>query len=195
MDNAQNSVLDFWFRELTPQDWFGAGETFDPIVRRRFGRLHEEAAAGTLDWWAATPLGRLALILLLDQFSRHIHRGAPLAFAQDPKAQDLTLDGIAQTMDLQLAFSQRHFFYMPLMHAEDARLQRASIAQFTKLKEFAEQALEYAQGHSAQIERFGRFPARNIALSRPSSPDEEAFLAQAEDKAADSAGDTLDSRP
>lgn len=125
MDNAQSSVLDFWFRELTPQDWFGAGEKFDPIVRRRFGMLHEEAAEGALDGWAATPLGRLALIIVLDQFSRHIHRGTPLAFAQDPKAQDLALDGIAQAMDLQLAFSQRHFFYMPLMHAEDARLQRA----------------------------------------------------------------------
>ncbi len=176
MDHQQAEVLDFWFRELGPQDWFGAGEKLDPIVRSRFGHLHVQAASGALDGWAQTPLGRLALIIVLDQFSRHIHRGTAYAFAADAKAQQLTLDGLATREDENLAFGQRHFFYMPLMHAESHELQQISLDRFAALKDFADDLLKFAQDHSDEVRRFGRFPLRNAALGRPSSVDEAMFL-------------------
>jgi uncharacterized protein (DUF924 family) len=179
MSNPQALVLDFWFRELGPQDWFGAGERLDPIVTERFAPLHQQAMAGDLDDWAQTPLGRLALIIVLDQFSRHIHRGTALAFAADAKAQALTLAGLAAQEDEQLTFSQRHFYYMPLMHAESAELQHLSLDRFAALKGFAENLLHFAEGHSEEIARFGRFPLRNAALGRTSSEEEAAFLQNA----------------
>ena len=180
MDKQQTEVLDFWFRELGPPDWFGAGERLDPVVRSRFGALHEQAIGGVLDDWAQTPLGRLALILVLDQFSRHIHRGTAQAFAADAKAQQLTLAGLAAREDEQLAFGQRHFFYMPLMHAESAELQQLCLDRFAALNAFAENLLHFAQGHSEEIARFGRFPLRNAALGRASSAEEAVFLATAQ---------------
>lgn len=176
MADQPGAVLDFWFRELGPQDWFGAGERLDPIIRNRFGDLHAQAMAGTLDGWAQTPLGRLALIIVLDQFSRHIHRGTAQAFAADAKAQQLTLAALAAQEDEQLAFGQRHFLYMPLMHAENQELQSLSLDRFTALKAFAENLLQFAAGHSDEIRHFGRFPQRNAALDRISSGEETAFL-------------------
>ena len=182
MDDRQREVLDFWFRELTPRDWFAAGEALDPIVRDRFGDLHERAACGDLDRWQDTALGRLALIIVLDQFSRHIHRDTARAFAQDRKAQQLALDGIEAGVDEDLSFAHRHFFYMPLMHAEDPALQERSLERFTALKVFAEDILAFAQTHSDEIARFGRFPYRNSALSRSSSQAESTFLDARNDK-------------
>jgi uncharacterized protein (DUF924 family) len=176
MDIQQSAVLDFWFRELGPQDWFGAGERLDTIVRRRFGDLHEHAVSGALDGWAQTPLGRLALIIVLDQFSRHIHRGTARAFAADAKAQELTLEALAAHEDEHLAFGQRHFLYMPLMHAESPALQQRSLDRFAALQAFAADLLQFAQSHSDEVQRFGRFPQRNAALGRVSSIEEAAFL-------------------
>jgi uncharacterized protein (DUF924 family) len=180
MNEQQAEVLDFWFRELGPQDWFGAGERLDPVVRERFGTLHQQAVAGVFDGWAQHPLGRLALIIVLDQFSRHIHRGTAMAFAADSKAQQLTLAGLAAREDERLAFSQRHFFYMPLMHAEDEQLQQLSLDRFAALKAFAENLLQFAQGHSDEIARYSRFPLRNAALGRQSCAEELAFLETAQ---------------
>ncbi len=177
-DPDQANVLDFWFRELTPADWFGAGERLDPLVRERFGMLHRRAAEGELDGWSAQPLGRLALILILDQFSRHIHRGTAEAFASDRRAQQLAVGGIEAGMDEQLAFAQRHFFYMPLMHAEDPALQRMSLERFGQLARLAEQLVGFARAHSGEIDRFGRFPGRNAALGRPDTSEEVEFLRQ-----------------
>ncbi len=179
IDRQQAAVLDFWFRELGPPDWFGAGERLDPIVRDRFAALHAQAMSGALDSWAQTPLGRLALIIVLDQFSRHIHRGTAEAFAADTKAQHLTLDGLAAQEDEHLTFAQRHFFYMPLMHAESQELQKLSLERFAALRDFAEDLVQFAQGHSDEIQRFGRFPLRNGALGRVSSAEETAFQATA----------------
>jgi uncharacterized protein (DUF924 family) len=176
MEKQQAAVLDFWFRELGPPDWFGAGEKLDPIVRSRFGDLHEQAVSGALDDWSQTPLGRLSLIIVLDQFSRHIHRGNALAFAADAKAQQLTLEGLSAREDEHLAFAQRHFLYMPLMHAESQELQRLCLDRFATLKAFAEDLFQFAQGHSDEIQRFGRFPLRNAALGRASSAAEATFL-------------------
>ncbi|ESQ76102.1 DUF924 family protein [Asticcacaulis sp. AC402] len=177
MTNEQTSVIDFWFRHLTPDDWFRGGADLDDEVRRRFGDLLAAARQGQYDDWAQTPRGRLALILVLDQFSRHIHRGSPESYAVDDKAQELALDGIAREMDKVLTFAERHFFYMPLMHAEDATLQRLCVAQFTALKAGADELLAFATGHCAIVEQFGRFPHRNSVLDRDSTPEETAYLA------------------
>ncbi|KMS59792.1 membrane protein [Novosphingobium barchaimii LL02] len=176
MNDPQDEVLNFWFRELTPQDWFKGGEALDALVRGRFADLHRQAGAGMLDDWAATPLGRLGLILLLDQFSRHIHRDTAAAFETDVRAQQLAVEGMAMGMDEKLAFGQRQFFYMPLMHAEDPQLQAMSIERFTALRDFAQDVLQFAQGHKGEIDRFGRFPHRNEALARTSSEGERAFI-------------------
>ena len=181
MDMRQDEILDFWFRELTPEQWFQDGEQLDSTIAARFGELHEEAVSGRLESWAATPLGRLALILVLDQFSRNIHRGTARAFETDAKAQQLTLDGIAAGMDEKLAFAQRQFFYMPLMHAEDPVLQAKSIERFTALKAYAEMTLKFAESHRAEVERFGRFPHRNEAIGRASSAEERDHIAATAD--------------
>lgn len=175
-------VLDFWFRELTPRQWFGGGAELDVMVRQRFAPLLSQAKRNECDDWAETPRGRLALIVLLDQFSRHIHRNTPDAFAQDAKAQQLCLDGIEAGVDQQLTSAERHFFYMPLMHAERLELQALGIEKFTALRNEAEAILGFALGHSSIVERFGRFPHRNATLGRVSTTQEEAFLASGENR-------------
>jgi uncharacterized protein (DUF924 family) len=178
MDAEQARVLDFWFRELTPADWFGAAESLDPIVESRFGGLHRQAFEGGLEDWAESPLGRLALIIVLDQFSRHIFRGSADAFASDGRAQKLAVDGVEQGIDEQLSFAQRHFFYMPLMHAEDPALQRLSVECFARLQTFADQLLGFAKSHQEEVQRFGRFPHRNAALGRGDTDAESAFMSE-----------------
>ncbi|HEY2178711.1 MAG TPA: DUF924 family protein [Caulobacteraceae bacterium] len=168
-------VLDFWFKELAPRQWFAGGVKLDEAVRARFGGLVEAAREGALDGWAANPRGRLALILVLDQFSRHVHRSGPLAFAGDARAQALAVEGIGEGADETLADEERRFLYMPLMHAEDAELQALSVEKFATTGDTS--ALSFARRHRATIERFGRFPHRNAAIGRPSTAEEEAFLA------------------
>lgn len=189
------SVLEFWFGTCDPDGaidptrremWFKSGAQHDDEIRSRFGGLHERASRGALDAWAATARGRLALIVILDQFSRHIHRGMAQAFAQDPAAQELTIAGIDDGIDRELAPVQRSFFYLPLEHAEDRALQARSVECYERLaatvadrwlKDY-ESFLDYARRHRDVIERFGRFPHRNAALGRASTPEEIAFLEQ-----------------
>jgi len=137
---------------------------------------------GALDHWASSVRGRLALIILLDQFPRHCFRGLPDAYTSDTKAQTLAADGIAAGMDEQLNFAERQFFYMPLMHAEDRDLQALSLERFEALLEAAEEVVGFASGHRRLVYRFGRFPHRNRILGRASSPEEEAFLASDDTK-------------
>jgi uncharacterized protein (DUF924 family) len=169
-------VLNFWFRELTPRQWFGGGTELDVMVRQRFTDLLQKAKQNECDDWAETARGRLALIILLDQFSRHIYRNTPDAFAQDAKAQQLCLDGIESGQDKQLTSAERHFFYMPLMHAESVELQKLSVEKFTALRNEAEAILGFAKGHQSMVERFGRFPHRNETLGRASTEAERSFL-------------------
>ena len=177
MNTQQTDVIDFWFRELTPAQWFqGDDPSLDDLIRRRFRDLLAQARNGGLDDWADSPRGRLALIIVLDQFSRNIHRGSGESFAGDPKAQGLTLDGIASGLDKSLTFSERQFFYMPLMHAEDRALQDQCVALFEGLKQEAVGLLGFATGHAAIVARFGRFPHRNDILGRASTPEEAAFI-------------------
>jgi uncharacterized protein (DUF924 family) len=169
-------ILDFWFRELTPRQWFAANAKLDQAIGRRFGACVDAALRGDLEAWAKTPRGRLALILVLDQFPRNIHRGTPGAFAGDAMAQALVLAGLATGMDKPLNLAERHFFYMPLMHAEDKNLQALSLEMFAAIQREANSVVGYARDHAATIERFGRFPSRNQALGRPSTAEELAFL-------------------
>ena len=189
-------VLEFWFGACGPdgaldrlrqQMWFSDGRQHDPAIRKRFGKLHRRAARGELDAeWTATPFGRIALIIVLDQFSRHIHRGTAAAFAQDPAAQRLAMAGVERGVDCELIPAQRAFFYLPFEHAEDLKLQRAGVRLFERLakevapawrKEYASFA-DYTGLHRDIVERFGRFPHRNKILGRASTPEEIEFLKQ-----------------
>lgn len=189
-------VLDFWFgpgwRDGEVEEdadreamWWQGAPAVDERIRARFTERHGQAFAGGLDHWAATPAGRLALILVLDQFSRQIHRDQPDAFAGDAPARRFCLEGLERGDDQALGPLQRLFFYMPLEHAEDFALQARSVALFETLLEAApaDQAarfrryLDFAVSHQAVVDRFGRFPHRNAVLGRESSPAERDFLA------------------
>lgn len=166
--------------------WFSRDSTLDDRIRARFGAAVEDARAGRLDAWRHTPRGWLALLILLDQFPRNIHRGTPAAFASDAKAQTVALDGIAREYDRQLDPVERVFAYLPLEHAEDIALQDRSVQAFSQLRAEAPPELadtfavfhEYAVQHRDVIAQFGRFPHRNDVLDRASSEAEQHYLAQ-----------------
>ena len=169
-------VLDFWFRDLTPAQWFEGGAAIDTAIRDKFGESVEQALAGTLDHWAENPRGRLALVILIDQFTRNVFRGEARAFSGDVKAQKLVVAGIDAGDDKALTLSERQFFYMPLMHAEDMALQDRSVALFARLAEEAAGIHAFARGHRTVVLRFGRFPMRNAALGRADADAERTYL-------------------
>ncbi|MGH8326511.1 MAG: DUF924 family protein, partial [Steroidobacteraceae bacterium] len=188
----------FWFGRLPlkPEGaparlalWFGTREEeerTDELVRSRFGDLVERAAAGGLAAWADSPRRRLSLILLLDQFPRHVHRGTERAFAMDREALALTLSGMQSAADGALTPVERIFFYMPLQHAELRDAQEESVAAYRRLlneapdelKALFASSLESAELHRAIVARFGRFPHRNRVLGRSNSPEEEEYLCE-----------------
>jgi len=178
-----DDVLAFWFG-LPPAKWWAKDDAFDADLRARFGETLEAGWRGELDDWKDTPRGRLALVIVFDQFSRNIHRGTMKMFRCDQRALALTTQGLARGDDAKLEPMERYFLLMPLMHAEDASLQRRSVEEFEKLRASAPEALAksfddavtYARRHAEIVERFGRFPHRNAILGRPSRPEEEAFL-------------------
>jgi len=186
MSVAAHEVLDFWFAETSAAHWFGADAAFDAQIRERFGSTVDAAADGRLDHWVVNPPGWLALLILQDQFPRNLHRGDPRAWAHDASAQRVALSGIARGDDQQLPPLQRVFAYLPLEHAEDMALQRQSVALFEALcaevpppqRERFGAFLDYARRHHDVIARFGRFPHRNAALGRASTPEEMIHLAQ-----------------
>jgi uncharacterized protein (DUF924 family) len=191
-------VLEFWFGTDPLADlpgrlpfWFGRKDEPESLrhqrdsdLTNRFRPLVEAAASGAMDHWASSPHRRLALILLLDQFPRQVYRDQAQAFAQDAKALALTLDGLQGGADAALAPIERVFFYLPMEHAESVAMQEESVAAFRRLLTEAPAAqhklfegiLQFALNHQAVIQRFGRFPQRNEALGRNSSPAERAYL-------------------
>jgi uncharacterized protein (DUF924 family) len=183
---AAQEVLDFWFAPAHVGRWFVSDAGFDAQLRERFGDTAQAAADGVLDDWSDTPSGWLALLIALDQFPRNLHRGDARAWAQDVKAQRVALSGIARACDQSLPPLQRVFAYMPLEHAEDSALQERSVALFERLCAEAppEQRaqfgdfVDYARRHRDVIKRFGRFPHRNAALGRTSTPQESSYQAQ-----------------
>lgn len=169
-------VLHFWFDQSTPQQWFAKDAAFDAAIRARFGALHARAAQAELWHWRGDAAGRLAEILVLDQFSRNLHRGAAAAFAQDGMALVLAQEAVARGLDAGLSTDQRAFLYLPYMHSESLAVQQESLRLFTALGHPVN--LDFAQRHAAIIARFGRYPHRNAALGRASSAEEAAFLLQ-----------------
>ena len=190
---AAAQVLHFWLGDDPLADWpephrgdlwFKGGAEVDANIRAQFGPLVDDAMAGGLTDWEAQPLARLALILLLDQFSRNMYRGQARAFAGDARAQALTQRTLDAGDDLALPRAGRMFVYMPLMHAETLAQQNACVACFERLhagatgalKDILANNLQYAVLHRDIVARFGRFPHRNAVLGRQSTPEEAEFL-------------------
>jgi uncharacterized protein (DUF924 family) len=171
-------VLRFWFSSGSRTRWFEKDSAFDADIRARFAAAAAQAMAGELDHWAETPDGSLALILLLDQFPRNIHRGLPQAFAGDARARQVADAALARGYDRAMPAERRLFFYLPFEHSEDLPDQVRSLRLFEALGN--EEQLDYAVRHHVIIERFGRFPHRNAVLGRASTPAELAFLTEPE---------------
>jgi uncharacterized protein (DUF924 family) len=179
-------VLDFWFDPSTEALWYARDSMFDARIREHFGDALDAATRGHLDDWAASPQGWLALLIVLDQFSRNIYRDDARAWVMDHKAQGLALAGISRGDDRRLPPLQRLFAYMPLEHAEDLSLQCRCVDLFEQLVSQVsapkrgrfEDFLAYARRHHELIERFGRFPHRNALLGRASTSAEQDYLAR-----------------
>lgn len=166
-------LLDFWW-SAGPGKWFRRDDDFDRDCRERFAELAESAARGELEAWKATPHGCLALILLLDQIPRNVHRESARAFATDGEALATAEHAIAQRFPSAYPPGARIFFYMPFMHAEDLDTQRRGVDLFRILGEH--DSFHYALIHLDVISRFGRFPHRNAVLGRETTPEERAYL-------------------
>jgi uncharacterized protein (DUF924 family) len=173
--NAQH-ILQFWFEELTPKHHFAKDAALDASIATRFGTTLEAAARCELWAWRSTAEGRLAEIVVLDQFSRNVYRDTPRAFAQDALALVLAQELVASGQDQSLTTTQRAFAYMPYMHSESALVHTASVALFAQPG--LDNNLDFAQRHKAIVDRFGRYPHRNAILGRTSTPEELAFLQQ-----------------
>lgn len=186
-------ILSFWFKEhelTAPQidgrmdTWFGEDPVFDQEIERGFARDVEDASTGAIDYWAHQPRGRLALIILLDQFRRNIYRGTAEAFAKDKVALKLCVEGAMEKKDKGLTPIQRVFFYMPLQHAESRKVQAKSVEIFQRLakavsptyRETFETVAHFAELHHDIIQQFGRFPHRNKVLGRKNTPEEDEYL-------------------
>ena len=189
-----DAILAFWFMERTlsaPQidsrmdSWFGEDHVFDHEVLTEFSDDVERASEGQLDHWAHEPRGRLALILLLDQFRRNVYRNTADAFAKDRAALKLCVEGAMEKMDKELSPIQRVFFYMPLQHAESRSVQKKSRDVYGRLcgtvspthKATFETIFHFAELHADIVEQFGRFPHRNKVMERENTTEENEYLA------------------
>ena len=195
MENMRDELLAFWFGD-DPDDsataaakaelWWGHSPATDEVLQERFGAAASAAAAGVLDHWTGSPRGRLALILLVDQLPRAIHRDTPEAFAQDDTARKTAAQGLESGADRLLRPIERLFFYLPFEHSEDLEDQDRSVELFRELALSVPEEqrptfagfVDYANRHREVIDRFGRFPHRNRILGRESTAEEIAFLKQ-----------------
>jgi uncharacterized protein (DUF924 family) len=175
--SAYREIIAFWFDEIDPKAWWAADPAFDAMVRERHGDILARAAKAELHQWRREPEGRLAEIVVLDQFSRNIHRNTPLAFAQDPLALALAQEAIAAGAAPGLEPRKRTFLYMPFMHSESKAIHQWAEALFRE-SGIDEDNLKYELMHKAIIDRFGRYPHRNEILGRVSSAEEVDFLRQ-----------------
>lgn len=166
-------IVEFW-QKAGPDRWFEKDVAFDEEVRRRFLTTHEAAAAGKLAVWENSAQGALALLILLDQFSRNMFRGETRAFAADPLALSITARAIMRGFDAQVPSELRQFFYLPFVHSEILNDQEHALALYRAAGDA--DGLKWAQVHVDIIRRFGRFPHRNKVLGRSTTPEEQAFL-------------------
>ena len=171
-----SDIIQFWYAEIPPRNWFIKDATFDTMLKRRFGEIHQQAAAGELSHWRKTPLGQLAEIIVLDQFSRNLCRDSPAAFACDGQALVLAQTAIASGADLALLPKQKAFMYMPFMHSESALIHQQAMQLFKQPD--LEDNYKFELKHKVIIDQFGRYPHRNAILDRPSSVAELNFLSQ-----------------
>jgi uncharacterized protein (DUF924 family) len=187
-------ILSYWFPpgyDADPETfrqqvlrWFQGGPEVGQEITKLFAPLLEQARRGELDWWANTPRGRLALIIVLDQFSRNIYRGSPLSYSQDEKALKLAIEGIELGMDRELKPVERNFFWLPLGHSEEIALHERSVKHAEEeavnapdhLRVMAEFGVSQARAARSVIARFGRHPHRNEILGRTSTPEELEYL-------------------
>ena len=191
-------ILTFWFgrveQTVVPSEhrarvWFGEDKKIDAEVKARFGLVLDDAIAGRLADWEETPRGQLALIIVLDQFSRQIYRGTPQAFLQDEKALSVCLKGLREEADHSLSLIERVFYYFPLLHSEKLGHQEQSVRSYSTLVDLAfsetrvifESFYKFANHHYSLIKRFGRFPQRNTTLERKSTTPEVEYLKEVEE--------------
>lgn len=191
--NRIEEILNYWFghveETILPSShrteiWFGGKKEIDDEIKEKFHEDYKKAINGEYAEWEQEPRGTLALIILHDQFSRHIYRNTPLAYAQDQRALDLCLQGIQKEYDHSFSLIERVFFYFPLMHTENLEMQATGVRAFQILVNLAfpetrgiyENFLNYAIKHYETIKRFSRFPERNIILGRPSTAEEIEYL-------------------
>lgn len=171
-----SDVLNFWFYELSANDWFVKSGSVDNTIRDRFADLHRAACQCELYFWRSNAEGRLAEIIVLDQFSRNLHRDSPQAFCADPLALGLAQEAVAQGFDKSLTVQQRAFLYMPYMHSESLSIHEQAVTLFDQPG--LEESLDFEHKHKVIIERFGRYPHRNATLGRKSTKAEREFLQQ-----------------
>jgi len=175
-ESKYEQVLSFWFQEIEPEQWWKKDEHFDQIIKERFGELHAQAVKGELFSWRRHIRGRLAEIIILDQFSRNIFRDKPESFAFDGMALVLAQEAVATGKCNELTPVERSFLYMPYMHSESLVIHENAV------KLFADNGIEsnyqFELQHKVIIERFGRYPHRNAILGRESTEEELTFLQQ-----------------
>ncbi|OGT25998.1 MAG: hypothetical protein A3I77_03030 [Gammaproteobacteria bacterium RIFCSPLOWO2_02_FULL_42_14] len=195
--HSYEDILKFWFgrveQTIVPTEhrariWFGEDKAVDEEIKWRFKSDLAAAIAGELVEWEATPRGQLALIIILDQFSRHIYRTSEKAFAQDAKALNVCLNGLRHESDHHLSLIERVFYYFPLLHSEKLNYQELSIQSYRTLEDLAfaetrvifDSFLKFANHHFSIIQKFGRFPQRNQWLHRESTAAEKIFIQEIE---------------
>ncbi len=171
---SHEEVLKFWFEELTPEDHFKKSDKLDATIRDRFLTTLEAGSRGELFSWRKSALGRLAEILVLDQFSRNVYRDRPESFAQDPMALTLAQEMVEFGLDQDIPQAQRSFVYMPYMHSESRVIHKEAVRLFQQPN--MEETLKFEYMHKKIIDRFGRYPHRNQILGRTSTPEELEFL-------------------
>lgn len=173
-DKWIDEVLTFWFDEVGPEKWFKSGPELDEEIRRRFSKLHARLASAPLTGAMASARGSLAAVILFDQLPRNMYRGTAAAFATDDLAKYIARKALEKKFDEQLSPSERQFLYLPFQHSEIMADQERSVMLYKELGEA--EPLRYAIEHRDIVERFGRFPHRNRALGRDTTPDENTFL-------------------
>ncbi|MEO1330083.1 MAG: DUF924 family protein [Pseudomonadota bacterium] len=169
------AVLDFWLDTIGPQGWYKTDPEVDRAIADRFSALVSEAIGGGLDAWIETPDGALALLILLDQFPRNLHRGSARAFEGDAHALEIAERAIARGHDRRIPEPERQFFYLPFEHAESLAQQNRAVALIRERCPSLPTTLEHAEKHRDLIRRFGRFPHRNAPLGREDTAEEIAF--------------------
>ena len=169
-----NEVYDFWFKELSPEQWYKKDLDLDQLIKKRFETTLIQATNYELSSWRDDPQGSLSEVILLDQFSRNMYRDTPKAFEQDHMALKLAIRTIDSKQDLKLTTKERAFLYMPFMHSESLEIHERAVELFSN--EGLEGNLDFELKHKVIIERFGRYPHRNEILGRESTPEEIEFL-------------------